>query len=117
MVLPSGVSDATAQSLIQAEAGINRGTDAAVIAAAQRNLTGSQTVYYYRRTYKNGSPNGFWAGIEVLSSECPSLPALEAAVNAVKMGGIMMWFNEITGWTVGSMETAESTIATMESAF
>jgi hypothetical protein len=117
VALPQGVDDPTAQSLIMAESGINRGTDAAVIAAAKRTLTGTRTVYYYPRTYKDGTPNGFWAGIEVLTSECASLAATEAAVNAVKLGGIMMWFNEITGWTVGAMETAESTITTMESVF
>lgn len=117
VALPQGVDDATAQSLIMQESGINRGTDAAVISAAKRTLTGTQTVYYFPRTYVDGTPNGFWAGMAVLSSECANFAATKAAVTAVKLGGIMMWFEEISGWTIGAMEAAESTIATMESAF
>lgn len=90
--LPSGVDDTTAQSLIKAESGINRGTDAAVIAAAKRTLTGTQSVALVRRAYVDGTPNGFWQGLVMRPEECPSLDATKAAVEAVKLGGIMMWY-------------------------
>ena len=74
------------------EAGINRGTDAAVVAAAKRTLTGTQSVALLRRTYADGTPNGFWAGLIMRPEECPDLEATKAAVEAVKLGGIMMWY-------------------------
>ena len=70
--LPLGVDDPTAQSLIKAESGINRGTDAAVVAAAQRNLTGTQSVYLIRRTYVDGTPNAGWFGLIVRPEELPT---------------------------------------------
>jgi hypothetical protein len=92
VALPQGVDDATAQSLIMQEAGINRGTDAAVIAAAKRTLTGTQSVALVRRTYVDGTPNGFWAGLVMRPEECPDLEATKGAVENVKLGGIMMWY-------------------------
>lgn len=97
--LPSGVDDATAQSLIREEAGINRGTDSAVIAAAKRTLTGTQSVELVRRTYVDGTPNGFWFGLIVRPEEVTTVAALEDAVNAVKMGGMMWWLTQTDGTT------------------
>ena len=92
--LPLGVDDPTAQSLIKAESGINRGTDAAVVAAAQRNLTGTQTVALVRRRYVDGTPNAGWFGLIVRPEELPDKAAFTAAINAVKLGGLMWWLVE-----------------------
>lgn len=97
--LPQDVDDPTAQSLIKAESGINRGTDAAVIAAAKRTLTGTRSVQVVRRTYVDGSPNGFWFGLMVRPEEVTTVAALQAAVNAAKMGGMMWWLTQTDGTT------------------
>lgn len=115
--VPAGVPDATARSLVLAEAGRNRGTDDAVVAAAKRTLTGTQTVYYFRRTYPDGTADPGWAGLVMLTSECPSLAATKAAVEAVKLGGIMMWYSLISGWTIGALEGAYALVSDVEAAF
>jgi len=102
--IPTGSDDPTARSLIQLEAGRNRGTEAAVIAAAKRTLKGTQSVQYIRRTYVDGSPNGFWFGLVVRPEEVTTVAALETAVNAVKFGGMMWWLAQSDG-TTWSAET------------
>lgn len=100
VVLPLGVDATTARSLIEAESGLNRGTPAAVIAAAKRNLTGTQSVTYIEREYVDGTPDAGWAGIVVLTSELKTtLQDVEDAVLAVKFGGIQMWFQAVTSFT------------------
>lgn len=115
--VPAGVDDVTARSLVVAEAGLARGTDAAAIAAAKRTLTGTQTVYYFPRRYSDGTAQAGWAGMIVLTAECASLAVTEAAVRAVKLSGVQMWFAEISGWTIGALEGSYATISDVEAAF
>lgn len=114
VALPNGVDLATARSLIGMEWGFHRATDDAIIAAAKRNLTGTRSVQLIRRTYVDGTPNGFWFGLVVRPEELTVSPtwngetgtwagtsgeweagdgldALTAAVNAAKMSGMMWW--------------------------
>ena len=74
------------------------GTDAAVIAAAQRNLTGTQSVYLIRRTYVDGTPNAGWFGLIVRPEELADRAAFTAAINDVKLGGLMWWLVESDGF-------------------
>lgn len=98
--VPIGSSQATARAIVQGESGLQRGTTASIIAAAQRFLTGSQTVTLYERLGPDGStPDPDWFVLEVDSSEIISASALIAAVNAVKPGGVMWTFNEVSGYT------------------
>src|SRR5579884_1008331 len=46
-VVPSGADDATARAIIRAEAGMQRGTPAAMKAAALRNLTGAHPLLVF----------------------------------------------------------------------
>ena len=103
--IPQGTDPVTARSLVVAEAGQKRGTPAAVIAAAKRNLVGTQSVQYIERKYSDGSANAGWFGLIVKPAEVVSLPALIAAVNAVKFGGLMFWVQQSNG-TVWNAESS-----------
>lgn len=110
--LPVGATPDEARSLLLAEGGLNRGTDAAVVAAAKRYLTGTQSVTLLPRTYTDGTPCAGWFVLVVRSDEISSgttwaggtyswssatgpwngsdnQAALIAAVDAVKFGGLM----------------------------
>ena len=104
--VPQGADDATARSLVLAEAGRNRGTDSAVIAAAKRNLSGTQSVALFPRMHPDGTAHHGWFTITVLTSEVVSAPALIAAVNAVKLGGLMWELIQTTTWTISELEAA-----------
>jgi hypothetical protein len=53
--IPTGASDAVARAIIRAEAGMQRGTPASIVAAAVRNLVGSRSVALQERTAADGS--------------------------------------------------------------
>jgi hypothetical protein len=115
--IPVGSSDAAGRSLVIAEAGLNRGTPSAVVAAAKRNLTGTQSVAYFERVYVDGTPNAGWFGLVVRPEECSSVAALTIAVEAVKFGGLRWWLVQTDGWTITGMEASQATITALEGAF
>jgi hypothetical protein len=115
--IPAGTDPVTAQSLVLSEAGLHRGTPGAVIAAAKRNLSGTQSVTYIERTYTNGLPAAGWFLIVVRPEEVVSVAALTAAVNAVKFDGLQwslvqsvsfIWHNAIHTWAADTMTWAET---------
>lgn len=112
VVLPLGEDPTTARSLIEAESGLNRGTPAAVIAAAQRNLSGTQSCVLVERTYADGTPDAGWFILQVRPEEIISEAQLIAAVNNVKFGGLgwtlvqqddYTWAEAINEWTTDTM--------------
>jgi hypothetical protein len=117
VVLPTGADEATSRSLIMEEAGLNRGTDSAVIAAAKRFLSGSQTVQLIPRTYVDGTPSAGHFVLVVDSAEVVSVSGLTAAVNAAKFGGLMWALVQTTGWTIDQVEADFSTITQVETTF
>jgi P2-related tail formation protein len=97
--LPFGVSDATARSLIQAEAGQQRGTLASITAAAQRNLVPGAFLEIYERTGPSG-PNAYEMMLYALTVGLLTDSAdLIAAVEAVKPAGIQITYVITAGWT------------------
>lgn len=115
--LPTGADEATSRSLILEEAGLNRGTDAAVIAAAKRFLSGTQMVQLIPRTYVDGTPAAGWFLVVVLASEVISVSGLTAAVNAAKFGGLMWTLVQTTSFIIDTLEADYSTITLMEAAY
>lgn len=97
--IPTGTDAVTARSLVMAEAGLNRGTPSAVIAAAKRNLSATQSVAYIERRYVDGTPNAGWFGLVVRPEELTSLSAFTAAINATKFGGLMWWLVQSDAFT------------------
>jgi P2-related tail formation protein len=95
VTVPPGTDDTTARSLIKAEAGLQRGTAAAIITAAQRNLIGTQTVSLVERVAVNGSADPYFFQLTVRPEELISASALTQAVNNVKPAGVQ-WTLVIT---------------------
>lgn len=98
--IPSTADDATARALLTGEANLHRGGPDAIVAAAQRWLTGSQAAQLIERTRPDGSHSGYWFLLHVLTSEVVDQAALVDAVNSVKPGGIMwqLVINTGTAW-------------------
>lgn len=118
VAVTSSADDTTARSLVKAEAGISRGTEASIIAAAARNLTGTQTVNAFWRTAADGTTKDpYHFVLVVAASECPDAAALTTAVDAVKPGGLMWTLIQTGSWTIAQFETTYASISTAEAAF
>ena len=96
--VPAGTDTADARSILLAESGFSRGTPAAMIAAAQRNLTGTLFCVLQERTAANGSPDPYHAIVAYHAAECPNVQAMISAVNAIKPAGIQITFEAVSGF-------------------
>ena len=94
-----GTPDAVARMTILAEAAQNRGTLAAMTAAAKRNLVDTQFLILNEREAADGQEDAYHVVIEFKASECPSEPALVAAVEAQKPAGIQVTYLATEGFT------------------
>lgn len=113
-----GADDATARSIIRNEAGQKRGTPAAITSAAQRFLTGTQSVDLLERVKSDGTtPDAYSFVLIVRASEVIDATQLVAAVNAVKPAGLVWTLIQSTEWTLAEFETAEATVTAAETAF
>jgi hypothetical protein len=110
--IPPGTADATARSLIKNEAGWARGTAAAIVAAAQRNLIGTQSVSLLERT-----PDPYSFNLVVRPEECQNPAALTAAVNAVKPAGVVWTLVLTDTWDIFQMEASQGTLSALEGNF
>lgn len=107
-----GADDATARQIIRAEQGQQRGTAGAVISAAQRFLSGTQSVFLQERTAANGTADPYHFILQVKPSQVIDATQLTAAVNAVKPAGVQWtllqldaftWSSAIHDWSVDTM--------------
>jgi hypothetical protein len=87
--IPPDTDDATARSLITSEAGMQRGSPSAIVAAARRYLSGTQNVQNLTRVRPDGTPDPFYFSLVVRPEEVLDAAALVAAVNAVKPAWLM----------------------------
>lgn len=110
--VPPGTADATARSLIKAESGFQRGTAAAIISAAQRSLTGTQSVSLLERT-----PDPYSFVLTVRPEELLSAATLTASVNAVKPAGIVWTLVQTDTWNIFQMEASQGTLSALEANF
>lgn len=117
--IPSGTSPATARAIILAEKNFQAGTPAAVVAAAQLWLSGTQSVFLFERTAADGStPDAYHFCLAVLTSEVIDAVQLAAAVDAVRPVGVQWTLIETATWTIADLEAAGySTITALEAAF
>ena len=85
---------------IREEAGMKRGTSAAIAAAAQRYLTGTQTVIMVERD-SSVAPAHPAYGLKVLTltAETPDSAAVLAALMAAKPAGIILEHDVVDGQT------------------
>ena len=110
--VPPGTDDATARSLITQEAGFQRGTPAAIKAAAQRWLSGTQAITMLERT-----PDAYSFQIIVRPEQIINTNALVSAVNAVKPAGLVWELLSTDGFLLFELEADYTPISTVESTF
>lgn len=84
----AGLGDADARSVVRQEQGQQRGTLAAVIAAAKRFLSATQSTAILERVAADGSADAYHFLVVVRPEEIVDERALVDAVNAVKPGGL-----------------------------
>jgi hypothetical protein len=111
-----GTDDATARAIIKAEAGFKRGTYDSIVAAAQRNLTGTKTVAILERTAPIG-PDAYHFVLQARPEECPDATALRNAVDSVRPAGIQWTLVLTDGWTIFQMEVSAASVTALEGNF
>lgn len=92
--IPAGTDPAIARALIRNVAGFQRGTPAAMRAAASFYLTGDSPTVYFRE--RDGS--AYQLEVVTLDAETPDPNAVLAALMAQKPGGIVMRYRHSPGW-------------------
>ena len=107
-----GTADADARSLIKSEAGFNRGTPSAIVTAAKRFLTGTQSCILLERT-----PDPYSIAVIVRPEQVIDLTKLTNAVLAVKPAGIVLAVIQTDGWVIFQMEASQATLSALEANF
>jgi hypothetical protein len=96
--LPQGLAVEEQRQRIREADGFRRGSPAAMIAAAKRTLTGTQTVYLTER-----SGSAYALTVATLTSETPDPAATLAALREQKPAGIVLTHALITGGDYGTL--------------
>jgi hypothetical protein len=122
-VVPPGTDEATARAIVKSESGMQRGTGiggtydsstypagGAIVAAAQRNLTGTQNVTLIERMSNSGA-DAYSFLLIVRPEQLLSATALTNAINAVKPAGIVWTLVQSDGeiWSAASRTWASDT--------
>lgn len=100
--IPPSTAPATARALWKAHAGFQRGTPAAIIAAAQLYLTGSQSVLLLERQGSSGPLAAYEFVLQVRPEQVVSATQLQAAVDAVRPAGVTWTLVQTDGITWGA---------------
>jgi len=113
--LPTSITVDEQRAFIVALASQNRGTPAALAAAAGLYLTGSKTVYFRERDPDSDDPP-YTIEVVTLDDETPDPDAVLAALMAQKPGGIVLTFRQVEGqdWqqVVTDYDTWDDVVAT-----
>lgn len=99
--------------------GFKRGTVGSMIAAAQKTLTGTKTVFVKERDSTVSSVAGGAYGLTMLTltSETPSSSNTLAAIKSQKPGGIILAYNTVTGMTWQLVNTNYASWNAVKAAF
>lgn len=119
--LPLGLTEAQQRDYIANAPGMRRGRPAAMIAAAQRYLTGNKTVEFLERSDPTnpGADAPYHLTVYTYAAETPDGAQVLAALLEQKPAGIVMHYDVLPGWTIGEMEAAYAgrTIGDLEADF
>lgn len=122
-IVPPNTDEADARAIIKGESGMSRGTGlggtyntstipagGAIVAAAQRNLIGTQSATLIERMNGSGA-DAYSFLLFVRPEECLSVTALKAAVNAVKPAGVVWTLTLTDGetWALATRTWASDT--------
>ena len=114
-VVPEGMPDADARTLIEHAPGLKRGTPAAIVAATRLYLSGSGLVTLTERV----GGDAYAVDVAVFGAQVTDLPALTAAVQATLPAGMLLTVTVASGWTIADMEAryVAGTVADVEADF
>jgi hypothetical protein len=101
-VLPASVTPDQARTLITSVSGWQRGSRAALRAAAGLFLTGTQTVYFRERDPTSPDPP-YTLEVVTQENETPDPAAVQRALLAQKPGGIVLNYRTVVGWDYQQM--------------
>lgn len=101
----SEAGDAERRQAIRDRASQKRGIPQAIIAAAQRTLTGTQKVTL---TERDGG-NAYRLRVTTYAPETPDSAVTEAAIRAAKPAGLILSYAALTGQTWGNVLTRYAT--------
>jgi hypothetical protein len=116
IVLPDGLSEADARTVISEVAGFKRGTRQAMEAAAKLYLTGDRTVYFRERDPSGADPP-YTLEVVTFATETPDSAAVLRALVAAKPGGIVLNYRMTTGWDYQQMTTEGGAYSTLPAKF
>lgn len=116
VVIPPGTDNSTARMLLAQEQGFVRGNPSAIVSAAQRFLSGSQSCQLAERVALDGSPDAYHFLLQVRPEEVLNVDSLIAAVNGVKPAGVQWdliqsdgttWATETSTWAADTKTWAQ----------
>jgi hypothetical protein len=106
VAVPTGSTEAEARALVKAEAGLQRGTRAAVEATIARVLGEGISFAIEERTNNKGEASAWW--FQVIVPKGHSSTALKAAIEAAKPAGLMFSIVESeNAWIEGGLKWSE----------
>jgi len=100
--LPSTLTDSEQRAFIAALASHNRGTPAALAAAAGLYLTGNKTVMFRERD-PTGTDPPYTLEVVTRDDETPDPDKVLVALMAQKPGGIVLLYRSVAGWDYEQM--------------
>lgn len=95
--VPIGTDEASARQLIRDKPRQSRGTPASIVAAAQRNLTGSKSVVLRERDGAVGTDDPYRITVITYTAETPDPDAVLNEILTVKPGGIVLNYLTLAG--------------------
>lgn len=111
--IPTGTTPNAAEKAIAARLGFQRGTPAAIRAAAQATLTGTGTVVFQERL----GGDAYALGVYTLTTETPDVAKTRAAILSQKPGGITLDYSAGAGNTYQAVKVGHATYADVKSAY
>lgn len=117
--IDTSLADADQRNQIRNVDGFKRGTLGSIIGAAQKHLTGSQTVYYKERdsAVDATAEGAYGLTVLTLTTETPDPTAVENAILAVKPAGIILSYATVSGMTYQLLNTNYASYSAVNSSF
>jgi hypothetical protein len=111
--------DATDRERITATDGFNRGTPAAIKAAAQATLTGNRSVFVTERAHDPAdTPNyAYYLAVQTYAGQTPNPAATLTALQLQTPAGIILTYTCTTGQIYSQVVTGHATYAALKAAY
>lgn len=118
VTLDPTLDDTAQRAWIRAGSGMKRGTPAAIVAAARKHLTGTQTVVINERD-AGACPSEPAYGLTVITftSETPDPAVTEADIRAAKPAGLVLQYLTADGMNFALLKTDYATFGDVKSTF